>query len=172
MVRILGLFCIVAACGGLGYRKGAELSMELRELQELRKIFLMLRSEIEYTKAPLGEAFYHIGGRTYGVYRAWLLFLAEHLEKREGQSVREIWEEAAKEKLNGLHLSKDRREVFLSIGANLGCYDREMEIGGIDLYLEQVRLAIQQMQEEIPEKRRLCRCLGVMGGIFAAVILL
>ena len=60
MLKLIGVLLIVMAGGGMGLKKGAELSKELAELQELRRIFLMLRSEIEYTKAPLGLSLIHI----------------------------------------------------------------------------------------------------------------
>ena len=53
----------------------------------------------------------------------------------------------------------------------MGYLDREMQVGAIDLYLEQLKLNIRKMQEELPEKRRILNCLGVMGGIFVAVVL-
>lgn len=171
-MKLIGVCCIIAACGGMGFGKGAELSMELSELQELRKIFFMLRSEVDYTKAPLGEAFDHISGRTEGNYHKWLCFLSERLEQKGGQSFREIWEEAELEIRKELHLRKEQRELLRNLGTSLGCYDRELEIGAIDLYLEQLGQSIQQLQQEIPEKRRLFRCLGVMSGIFVAVVLL
>ena len=172
MLKLIGVLLIVMAGGGMGLKKGAELSKELAELQELRRIFLMLRSEIEYTKAPLGEAFYHISRRTSGIYKEWLLTLAEQLKQKNGQSFREVWESVTREKLSCLHLRVIEREQLEYMGANLGFYDREMETGAIELYLEQLKIQIQNMQMEIPAKKRIFRCLGIMGGIFTAVILM
>lgn len=172
MLKLIGVLLILLSGAGMGFKKGAELSKELAELQELRRIFLMLRSEIEYTKAPLGEAFYQISRRTSGIYQEWLLSLTEQLKEKNGQSFREVWEIMIRKKLTTLHLSTIEQEQLKNMGSNLGFYDREMETGAIDLYLEQLKIQIENMQEEIPEKKRIFRCLGIMGGLFAAVILI
>lgn len=57
MQKIIGCVLIIAASTGMGYLKGLDLQRYLTEMQELRQLFCMLKSEIKYTKAPLGEAF-------------------------------------------------------------------------------------------------------------------
>lgn len=172
MQKLIGIICIITASAGMGYRRGIELTRELSELQEIRKIFLMLRSEVEYAQSPMDDAFYQIGERLSGHYQRWLCSLAENLEQRTGQNFQEIWEISVQSCLLESHLSRKNLGFLKNMGANLGHYDRTMQIGAIDLYLEQLKLSIQNMQEEIPEKRRILNCLGVMGGIFVAVILM
>ena len=74
MQKLIGVVLIVASSTGMGYLKGVNLSKNLMEMQEIRRIFLMLRSEVAYTKSPFGEAFYRIAERTYGKYKEWLFF--------------------------------------------------------------------------------------------------
>ncbi len=172
MLKGIGIICMIAASAGMGYKKGADLTRELSELQEIRRIFLMLRSEVEYAKSPMDDAFYQIGERLSGYYKRWLCFLAENLKNRKGQSFQEIWEISIQSCLLESHLSRKNLGFLNTMGANLGHYDRTMQIGAIDLYLEQLKMSIQKMQEEVPEKRRILNCLGVMGGIFVAVVLM
>ena len=47
-----------------------------------------------------------------------------------------------------------------------------MQIKTLDLYLEEIRLSMEEMREEMRTKIRLCHCLGVMSGIFITVLLL
>ena len=54
----------------------------------------------------------------------------------------------------------------------MGYLDEEMQIGTIDLYVEQLEREIQCLQKEFAVEKRLCHCLGILGGIFLAVILI
>ena len=40
------------------------------------------------------------------------------------------------------------------------------------LYLEELERAIEQLRREEPEKKRLCWGLGILGGLFLAVVLM
>lgn len=171
MQKLIGVVLIVASSTGMGYLKGVNLSKNLMEMQEIRRIFLMLRSEVAYTKSPFGEAFYRIAERTYGKYKEWLFFLAESLNQRSGHTFFELWQHALERYFSDTHLDKKNLELLKNMGTNMGYLDREMQVGAIDLYLEQLKLNIRKMQEELPEKRRILNCLGVMGGIFVAVVL-
>ena len=67
--------------------------------------------------------------------------------------------------------SKDREELK-AIGMQMGYLDEQMQLGTIDLYLEQLSFVIEKAREELVMKKRLCNCLGVMGGIFLVIILI
>ena len=171
MQKFIGVILIIVASAGIGYQKGIYLSRSLEEMQELQRIFLMLRSEVEYTNTPFREAFFRIGDRTAGKYQRWMFRLAESLNERNGQNFLELWKETLSEYQKETDLDRKNWELLMNMGANMGYADRVMQLGAIDLYLEQLKLHIRQMQEEIPERRRIFNCLGVMGGIFVAVVL-
>ena len=84
MQRIMGAILIIFASGGIGVTKGIELQKYLRELEQLKQIFWMLKREIQYTKAPFSEAFSHIGRRMEGAQGEWLLYLARQIEEKAG----------------------------------------------------------------------------------------
>lgn len=171
MQKFIGAALIIAASAGIGYQKGIHLSRSLKEMQELRRIFLMLRSEVEYTKTPFREAFFQIGDRTSGKYQRWMFQLANRLNERTGKTFMELWKEALTGYRKETDLDRKNWELLINMGANMGYADRVMQLGAIDLYLEQLKLSIRQLQEEIPERRRIFNCLGVMGGIFVAIVL-
>ena len=171
MQKFIGAALIIAASAGIGYQKGIHLSRSLEEMQELRRIFLMLRGEVEYTKTPFREAFFQIGDRTSGKYQRWMFQLANRLNERTGKTFMELWKEALTGYRKETDLDRKNWELLINMGANMGYADRVMQLGAIDLYLEQLKLSIRQLQEEIPERRRIFNCLGVMGGIFVAIVL-
>ncbi|MFQ8841916.1 MAG: hypothetical protein ACLR8P_14330 [Clostridium fessum] len=48
----------------------------------------------------------------------------------------------------------------------------EMQQKTLALYLEELERAIEQLRREEPEKKRLCWGLGILGGLFLAVLLM
>ncbi len=172
MQRIVGAILIVLASGGIGVVKGMELQKYLRELEQLRQFFWMLRREIQYTKAPFSEAFFHIGKRMEGTHGEWLLYLAGQLEEKAGITFFQLWKESIDRCLIKSQLKRKDKEELKEIGRQMGALDEKMQLGTIDLYLEQLAFVIQKTREELVAKKRLCNCLGVMGGIFLVIILI
>ena len=55
---------------------------------------------------------------------------------------------------------------------SIGYLDLEMQQKTLALYLEELERAIEQLRREEPEKKRLCWGLGILGGLFLAVVLM
>lgn len=68
-------------------------------------------------------------------------------------------------------LSKSDRQMLESLGEHLGFLDRETQERTLLLYLEQVDSELLVLREHKQERCRLYTSLGVMGGLFLAVIL-
>lgn len=170
--KLIGSIMIVAAGTGIGFLSGMDLQKYLAEIQCLGQIFLMLKSEITYTKAPLGEAFWNIGNRVPGNYGIWLQELSKRLEKKSGNTFLQLWKETIDVFLKDTRLKKSDLEKLKAMGMHMGYLDEEMQLGTIGLYLEELNEEIKRTREELAMKRRLYNCLGVMGGIFLAVVLI
>lgn len=172
MQKLMGCILIIAAGSGFGFLKGMDLQRYLSEIQQLRQMFLMLKSEIKYTKAPLGEAFANIGRRIPGNYGRWMTELSKRLEEKSGTTFQMLWNRTIDEYVSGMSLKKEDVEKLKAMGMNMGYLDEEMQLGTIDLYLEQLNVEIQRTRESLVTKKRLCNSLGVMGGIFLAIVLI
>lgn len=170
MQKLIGSILILTASAGIGVAKGMELQQYLKELELLKQLFLMLKSEIKYTRAPLGEAFADIGGRLGGMLGAWLISLSEQLKEKSGTTFSGLWTQSIMCSFRKSSLKESDVEQLKAMGGHMGYLDEEMQLGTIDLYLEQLELTICRVREELTAKRKLCHCLGVMGGIFLVVI--
>ena len=54
----------------------------------------------------------------------------------------------------------------LPSGEQLGYLDQEMQIKGIEGYLEQQKSVRKEAEKEYREKEKVYHCLGIMGGLF------
>ena len=57
------------------------------------------------------------------------------------------------------------------LGSLLGDADIQMQLGFLAAYQEELALSAKDMYSEIQNKKKLCRCLGISGGILIAVLL-
>ena len=67
--------------------------------------------------------------------------------------------------------SKSDRQTLETVGEHLRFLDRETQERTLLLYLEQVDTELEVLREHRQERCRLYTSLGVMGGLFLAVIL-
>ena len=166
MLKLIGSIFIVTATTGIGFSKGHQMQCHLHELEELKKLFCLLRSELQYTHAPFAEVFSKISTKTSPTYRAWLSNLSKRLLNKTRGSFWEIWCLAVTEDLQETNLKEDELEELKNVGKNLEY------IESLDLYIEQLEYKITNTREAYRSKRKLCQSMGNMGGIFLVILLL
>ena len=123
-------------------------------------------------RAYLGEAFWQIGQKARSPYREWLIGLCSQMEKEQSGTFASMWEEGTKAGLKASGLPEGEILRLAAFGNQLGIADVEMQVKTLDLYLEELRISMEEMREEMRTKIRLCHCLGVMSGIFITVLLI
>lgn len=166
LTKLIGSVLIFVACCGIGYTKSHEMKQHLEELKELKKLFCLLKSELQYTRAPFSEVFEKIGQKTREPYQTWMLHLCNRLHEKSGGMFWEIWCTSIAEDLQGSRLQADEVEELKQVGKNLEY------IESLDLYIEQMEYKIKNVREAYRSKRKLCQSLGIMGGIFLVILLL
>ena len=135
-------------------------------MDEIRKLFSLLRIELQYIRAPFAEIFEKIGKKTKAPYGTWLLDLCERLQRKGVGSFWDIWCLSITEDLKESKLKADELEELKNVGKNL----EYME--SLDLYIEHLEYKITNTREAYRSKRKLCQSMGIMGGIFLVILLL
>ena len=104
------------------------------------------------------------------MYQEFLQSLADRLKGQEGQTLGQIFRDCAKKEFRTAGFSAEEMELIASLGDRLGYLDREMQLRQLDIFEEELcRSWISGLQ--LPEKKKLCRNLGILGGIFLGVLL-
>ena len=83
-----------------------------------------------------------------------------------------IWRQAVTVNLSSSGLPAREVDRLSQLGAQLGVMDLELQLRVLSLYQEQLSLNMEEVRQEMRTKIRLCHCLGVMGGLLVAVLLL
>lgn len=166
MQKVIGSIIVIVTCTAFGFEKSKEIQLHLDSLGELKKLFTLLRSEIQYTKAPFEEVFLKLSKKTSGIYREWLIYISQKLQKREEESLHEVWITAIYKYLGDCKLTKDELEELCNVGKTLGYIET------MDLYLTQLDFSIETTREELKSKKKLYQSMGIMCGIFLVIVLL
>lgn len=172
MQRFIGSLLIIAATTGAGIAYGTELQRYLEKLLYIRHIVYMLKGEIEYSNAPLGEVFGRVALRVKEPYRKWLRAMEKQVEYREEDEFSKIWNRSIDRYLKDLHLKSIHSIQLKELGTFLGQLDSDTSSRTMQLYLNRLELEIEKVREGMAAKKRISNCLGVMGGIFLVVILI
>ena len=166
MFKWIGSIFILASCTGLGFHTSGEMRRHLGELEELRKICLLLRSEMQYTRAPFAEVFEKIGRKSAEPFRAWLLGMRDMLTSRGTGTFWELWCDAIDVHLRSSRLKTEELEELKGLGKNLEY------IASLDVYIEQLEYTICHTRKDYESKKKLCQSMGIMAGIFLVTLLL
>lgn len=172
MLKLFGSMVTIGAATLLGAYAAAELEAAYQEMLYLNRLIAMLRGEIRYTRSILSHIFLKISKEAKKPYDAWLGQMCIRMESRKGGSFDEIWRETAAVYLGDSKLPRRERRKLEELGMLLGNADVEAQMNHLQNYQEQLALSIQDMRAEIQNKKKLCRCMGVIGGIFIAVLLI
>ncbi len=172
LMKTIGGILVIAATSLWGHIAAEKVGNGYKELQYLQKLLYLLRGEILYARSYLGEAFLQIGRTAKSPYREWLLSLCRQMEEERGRTFAGMWEESVRASLKDSGLSDRELQRLAAFGNQLGIADAQMQIKTLDLYLEEIKLSMEEMREEMRTKMRLCHCLGVMSGIFITVLLM
>lgn len=166
MQRFLGSVFIILSCSGLGFEKANELNRHVKQLEELKKIFTMLQSELRYHKISFSELFDIVSQKTDGIFRKWMQTLSENLSGHGNGTFQDIWIQSIEESFQYSGLKKEEIEELKCLGTSLGYLE------SIGLYLEQLEIMIQNARNETIHLKKLYQSIGILGGIFLVIILL
>ena len=171
-MKFLGAVLVVGSCTGFGLGAVRRLKERRCLLEALRQMIFHLRGEILYANAPLSCALLRTGSRGSGWAAALFTESARELEREGGDPFEVIWKRQVERRSGDTVLSETDRKSLLRFGMNLGYLDRDMQEKTMQLYLEDLEMALERLRREEPDKSRLLFGMGVLSGLFLTVILI
>ena len=162
---------IVGMTSVWGITKAEKVKNQWENMEYLQRIISLIQSEIRYSRAFLGEIFANIGQGVKEPYKSWLLEMSDRVNEFSGARFEDIWKVSVHKNLKVLNLPEQELESLKSLGNQLGYADMQVQMRLLDLYQEHLERTIREVHGEVQTKVRLYHCLGVMSGLFVAVLL-
>ena len=172
MIRLAGGLMVIGAATLFGFRAAEAVEEEYRQIQDIRRIMYMLQGEIRYARSFLSEAFQIIANTQEEPYASWLTCLQKKMDLRTEGSFPGIWEETAREHLEGLALKEAEKKRLYALGQYLGTADVKMQISHLQMYVEHLERRMEEMRHTMQTQKKLYRVLGMSGGILLAILLI
>ena len=172
MLKILGMLLTVTAFSLTGFSYAKTIITRIEQLNEIKKITVMLEGELRYGNSTIEEAMRAISNRTMSPFSEFLLQVANRLSENSGESFSDIWRKNADEILKDTKLNKEDISELCALGDSLGYLDLKAQSESIALYKERLALRLNELNETSSKKVKMYRSLGVSMGILTAIILL
>ena len=172
MLKLAATLMLLLGGAGTGYARSRELTEREKNLEILLQILFFLKGEIRSGNSPLPHAFREIAGKIEGAFSKILLDAAQEMEDSGGSNLAEILEHCI-QKRNFAGAQKNEEEgieILQTLGRRLGYLDREQQICQIELLEAETEERRRKLREKLPEQKKICQSLGILGGILLAVL--
>ena len=170
MIKIFAGIIVIISCSGFGFVMASEIYARIKYLEKLKKLLIHLRSEINYAKTPLSQAFYSIADRQEGVLKEFCLDMADKLEELSGHMLGELWILSVDSKIKNVPLKLCDIDEFKMIGNRLGFQDYEMQLSAIDIEVQYLDEKISDLKTVIEQKQKIYRALGIFSGLMITIL--
>lgn len=171
MMRWIGCIMMMISGAGLGFYYSARFGRRVALLTGLYQMVNLLKGEISYGNRPLPEAFLRMKGKLKAPLSDFAVCVAEEAKRQQGRPFSEIFSDAVQEILKGTALKETDLEALIDMGKHLGYLDRQMQLRVLDFYGHNLQDSIHTLRQELPSQKKVCQSLGVMGGLFLAILL-
>ncbi|MFI3171600.1 MAG: stage III sporulation protein AB [Eubacteriales bacterium] len=155
-----------------GRSKGRVYQKRYLELQEWKRIFTLILSEVMYGGATIIEVIRNIKIQCRAEQFAILDVLETNMNTYQKKRFAMVWLDALKLYSEKSMLNEQDISALERVGSTLGSVDREKQISMIHLYLEQVEQTLVDLEKEKDDKTKLCNTLGLLGSIFIIILLI
>lgn len=167
MVKMAASLLLILGGAGIGYARSREITEREKNLEILLQILFFLKGEIRCGNSSLPDAFREIAAKISGFFGTILRDAAQEMEDTGGKNLEEIMEFCIQRNFYqgnpGGSQRKEEMEILRTLGRRLGYLDREMQIKQIELLETDVEEQRRQLREKMPEQKKICQSLGIMG---------
>lgn len=172
LIRAAGAGLVMAGCILAGFSLERRMRVRWMILQEMQETFVFLEKEMIYHRSPVQEAFKSASEKCVTELAGVLLYAADRIEKRNGQSFLEIWKEALKCCIPAGLFREEEFRVLCGAARALSGADTVVQRTLLEKYADCFRRMSREEAEACREKGSLYRKLAAAAGIFLILILL
>ncbi|MCI8618498.1 MAG: hypothetical protein HFG44_00265 [Oscillospiraceae bacterium] len=167
MIRLLGVFCILGACGYCGFSFAASVRQQELALRELQMVLELMQCEIRYRITPLPALCASLAQNAPGVVGQAMGRLGKLLEQENPGEISDCMNRALNDSV-----PKDCAEVMRTLSYSLGKFDLEGQLQGLEAAKADCQRRLQNMEQGKESRLRSYRALGLCGGAALAILLL
>ena len=166
-MKILGISFITLSSAVVGFQMAAMLRKRCALMRELDDLLQLLEQEIGTCGTLLPHAFALLSAATDGIWETVFSGIAKEMDKNRWATPHE----AAQIVLNQVH-DRDISEIMLPMMKKMGKYNIEAQTQGIESARLQLRMLLQELEQEQKMKSKTFQTLGICTGLAVAILLI
>ncbi len=170
-IRVVSALAIILGGGYIGMLFAARLTGRAKQLEQLKLIISRIGFNINFLKMPVAKALVQaVSGRCDAVGSVFDIAANEIVQ--EGLPPSAALERAVLSSRNALCITDDDIDILMEFAKSLGLGDTQSEMNNIDAAQARLTLAQSIAEGERDQKAGLFRGMGLLGGMFVALMLL
>jgi len=170
LTKLIGSAIVVCASSKIGYDAGNRYTRRVKEIRAFQSGLWTLQSEISFCRTMLAEALEKSSTLIQTVASDVFLNSSENLKNCSGITAKEAWAKALFDNQKKLSIGADELSILSSFGGLLGASDASGQISNIELTIAKLGVCERQAVEDEKKLTKLYRSLGVIAGVFIAII--
>lgn len=172
MIKIVGMVLIVLSTSAIGKKMSDNLSYRIRDLEELKKLIIMLRGEVMYNVASVSEGLRRIKSKSSNLYEDMIDKVIEELSEHNGKKFADIWREGVCELNKASHsFVKEDMDRLIGFGNDFGSPHKEIQLKSFDMYIDELENTINDARKKNTDNSKMYKSLGVLSGIVIVILI-
>lgn len=172
LFKIIGGSLIMGSTGYFAVSVNRNIESRKQELRRLYSILLQLKSEIQYMYNPLPESFQKIASGANAPFSDWLMQTVRLLDTKAQMSFSFVWKEGTDYLYQISALQYEDIEPLKELGDKLGSGDITSQLKAIDYVLLQIEENRKELENELPQKKKVTVTLSLFCGAMTLLLLL
>lgn len=166
----VGMFLVFIASSGIGLLYSSMYNKRVDDLIEFKKSLVLMRNEIKFSRTPLIEAFESVARKLKSNVSEFYIAIIELLKQNVNQTMEQLDDLSIKKLLANTYFNEKDKLSIIHFIKSLGLMDKETQLNHINLQIEELKVTIDQAQNDAKKNSKLYRTLGVLVGIMVIVI--
>lgn len=170
-MKIFAMLMVILASTVIGFEISRGFAKRTTNLRLWKDALRIMEAEIVYSQSPIIHVFKKLSGQLPSPFHPFFKQLAERLEEDQ-RDLFELWSNTLEEFAKRTYLKLEDIEILKQFGRTLGQYDISQQEKQIQLTMTHLDRKLAEANEQNAKFGKMSRALGVLSGIFIALLLL
>lgn len=171
LLKLAGAGLLIAGCAGFGWCIWRDLERRAEQLKLLERIFVMLESEVGYSRLSLPDGLLRTAGRMEGTLGECLKRIGRQAGGGSGITLEKAWRENMREYLKQTCLGEKDRELVMAFPEYTGFADGKMQLAALEQFIGEMGQAQETARREAENGKRAILSVCTACGLLMAILL-
>ena len=167
ILKIIGAVCVVAGCGGIGFRIAENHRIEEKNLRQLIGILDYMECELQYRLTPLPELCRQVSKEFAGQLGSVFYELSVEMDAQNSSDLEQCMCVVLGKKIKLPPLTQEKLSL---LGKTIGRFDMEGQVKGLEAVRQECRRQAESLSHNRDARLRSYQTLGLCAGAALAIL--